>query len=280
MRLRSILGLTVSITSILITGCPQQQDDPIIDDPVSSLNALVKEYGYIGYQNPLDEAKSGTMLAGRPAALAFVAHAEDCFPEERIPRYFDRSNFTKKHTYVFKGGFGFLANANGLFSAGFNLKSNYLVNVEMTNMTIEYMSSIDVSRWYSEGMDEVCMNYLDDVGFVIQALKADNMKINIEKADGTKIGLDLNNIEEYFNFDVGVDWEITDSYNVEIKTPKYIGYQLGRLRLEDDGRSLYRAVEANDDQFIFERIALFDDPEVIESEMKSFDEEDDIYLVD
>lgn len=280
MRLRSILGLSVSMTSLLLTGCPAQQEEPIIDDPVSSLNALVREYGYIGYQNPLDEAKSGTMLAGRPAALAFVANAEDCFPEEEIPRYTDTSNFSKRHTYVFKGGFGFLANANGIFSAGLNLKSDYLVNVEMTNMTIEYMSSIDVSRWYQEGMDEICMDYLDDVGFVIQALKADKMTINIEKADGTKIGLDLENIDEFFNFDVGVDWEITDSYNVEITTPKYIGYQLGRLRLEDDGRSLYRAVEAVDDQFIFERIALFNDPGMIESEIKSLDEEDDIFIVD
>ena len=79
---------------------------------------------------------------------------------------------------------------------------------------------------------------------------------------------------------MGVDWEITDSHNVEITTPKYIGYQLGRLRLEDDGRSLYRAVEAIDDQFVFEKIALFDDPGMIESELKSLDEEDDIFIVD
>jgi hypothetical protein len=268
------MGVTMS--SLILSSC-QQQEEVITDDPVSALNSLVREYGYIGHQNPLDAASSGTMLAGRPNALAFIAHAEECFPADQISRHEDTSYFTKTHNYVFKGGFGFLANANLLFSAGAGLQSDYLVNIEMTNITIEYMSSIDIAHWYQDGMDSVCMEYLDDVGFIIQALKTEKMVISIEKADGTSIGLDLENISDYIDFGFDVDWAIVDTYKVEITTPKYIGYQLGRLRLEDGGRSLYRAVEAIEDQFIFERIALFDDPQVIESEVKSLEDEYDIY---
>lgn len=277
MNVKKFVSFSVSLTGLFFFSCQPQPEETITDDPVSSLNALVKEYGYIGHHNPLDSASSGTMIAGRPNAMAFVAQAEECFPADEVSRYEDISNFSKTHSYVFKGGFGFLANANFLFSAGLGLQSDYLVNVEMTNMTIEYMSSIDISRWYQEGMDSICMDYLDDVGFVIQALKTEKMTISIEKANGTSIGLDMDNIGEYFDFGIDVEWAIRDGYRVEITTPKYIGYQLGRLRMEDDGRTLYRAMTANNDQFVFERIALFDDPQVIESEVKSLDDEYDIY---
>ena len=109
-------------------------------------------------------------------------------------------------------------------------------------------------------MRETCREYLDDVGFVIQALITDSMKISIKKVGGLNIGLNSDNVADYFEFEAGVDWQIVDEYSIEISTPKYIGYQLGRLRLEDDGRVLYRAKTVEDDQFIFEAIGLFDDP--------------------
>ena len=109
---------------------------------------------------------------------------------------------------------------------------------------------------------ETCKVYLDDVGFIIQALIADSMKITIKKIGGTNIGIDADNINQYINIEAGVDWQIVDGYTVEINTPKYIGYQLGRLRLEDDARVLYRAMTTKEDRFIFESIGLFDDEEV------------------
>jgi hypothetical protein len=241
-----------------LSSC-QQQEQETADDPVSSLNKLMREYGHIGHQNPLDNTAPGTMLAGKPSVLSFIANSEDCFPSDEITRHVDQSNFSKKHSYKFKGGFGFFANANNLFSAGLSLKNDYMVNIEITNMTIEYMSSIDITDWYQGGMRDTCKSYLDDVGFIIQAVKSDNLKISIKSDEGTNIQLDPTNISQYIQFDFGVNWELIDEYTVEITTPKYIGYQLGRLRLDDDGRSLYRATVAENDKFIFERIGLFDD---------------------
>lgn len=256
---------SISIISFILlaagfSSC-QPEGDRIADDPVSSLNALMSDYGHIGHKNPLNNAETGTMVAGKPSGLSYIAPSEDCFPSEQIARYEDQSNFTRRHTYSFKGGFGFLGNANNLFSAGLKLNGSDLVNVEMTNMTIEYMSSIDITEWYLEGMNQTCKNYLDDVGFIIQAVKSDNIKISIESSSGTSISFDPNNISDYIEFNLGVEWQIIDQYTVEITTPKYIGYQLGRLRLDDDGRSLYRATRAEEDQFVFERIGLFDDDE-------------------
>ena len=109
-------------------------------------------------------------------------------------------------------------------------------------------------------MRDVCREYLDDVGFVIPALITDSMKLSIKKVGGLNVGLNSDNVADFFEFEAGVDWQIVDEYSIEISTPKYIGYQLGRLRLEDDGRVLYRAKTVEDDQFIFEAIGLFEDP--------------------
>ena len=57
-------------------------------------------------------------------------------------------------------------------------------------------------------------------------------------------------------------WKIVDSYKIEIDEPKYVGYQLGRLRLEDNGRTLYRATTVKDDKFIFESIGIFNKNEL------------------
>ncbi len=232
-------------------------------DPVGELNRLVNEYGYIGHQNPLENAEPGTLLAGKPNALAFVAPAEDCFPEEAVSRSFDNSNINKKYSYNFVGSLGFLANGSLPITGGFGLESNHIVQVELNGIQIEYLSSIDITDYYLNGMPEACKLYLDDVGFVIQALSTSSLKLKIMKTSGTNIRLDPANIANYFQFDFGVNWQIVDEYTVEINSPKYIGYQLGRLRLEDGGRTLYRASSVSKDgqKFLFEAIGVFDDDE-------------------
>jgi hypothetical protein len=248
--------LTLSLLPFCFTGCKK----PVTDDPVSALNGLVKEYGFIGYQNPMETSGSGTMLAGRPTALSFIAPPEDCFSPELLPRNYDTSNFRKTYNYQFQGNLGFLAFGTPVVSAGLGLNNQHTVEVELNGITIEYLSSIGVTEWYRDGMSDTCREYLDDVGFVIQALITDSMKISIKKVGGLNVGLNSDNVADFFEFEAGVDWQIVNEYEVEITTPKYIGYQLGRLRLEDDGRVLYRAKTVEDDRFIFEAISLFDDP--------------------
>ena len=247
---------TLMILPTAFTACKK----PITDDPVSALNGLVKEYGFIGYQNPMETSGTGTMIAGRPTALSFVAPPEDCFSPEQLVRNYDTSNFRRTYNYAFQGNLGFLAFGTPIVSAGLGLNNQHTVEIELNGITIEYLSSIGVTEWYRDGMNDVCREYLDDVGFVIQALITDSMKLSIKKIGGLNIGLNSDNVADYFEFEAGVDWRIVDEYSIEISTPKYIGYQLGRLRLEDDGRVLYRAKTVEDDRFIFEAIGLFNDP--------------------
>jgi hypothetical protein len=258
-NLKSILTVTSSTLLLMsFTSC----EEPVTDDPISALNGLVKEYGFIGYENPLEQSKAGTMIAGRPTALAYIAPADSCFPEDVLQRSYDTQHFNKTYNYSFQGNLGFTVFGSALFSAGLGLSKNHTVDIELNGITIEYMSSIDVTDWYRSGMSQTCKDYLDDVGFVIQGLITDSMKINIKNIGGTNVGISADNISEFINFEAGVNWEIVDSHTIEVTTPKYIGYQLGRLRLEDEGRVLYRAMVAEEDKFIFEPISLFPDSEV------------------
>jgi hypothetical protein len=246
-----IVLTAISFGSLLSIGCQPQSK-------VSPFDQMVKDYGYIGFQNSLEQSSTGTMVGGRPTALAFVAHHNDCFPEDVITRHTDLSEFSRKYSYQYKGNLGFLMEGNPLVSAGLGLTKDYTVEIELTNLTMEYMSSIDITDWYLNGMSETCKQYLDDVGFIVQSLITDNMKIKLTNQHGFHVGLDTGNIAQYFQFQAGVSWQIIDDYTVEITTPKYIGYQLGRIRLDDKGRSLYRAMSVENDQFIFEKISLFD----------------------
>ncbi|MBG59649.1 MAG: hypothetical protein CMJ16_04235 [Peredibacter sp.] len=252
---KSISLVCSAFTLLAMQSCKK----PITDDPISALNGLVGEYGFIGYENPLESSGTGTMLAGRPNALAYIAPSESCFSQDDIQRNFDRQHFNRTYNYSFQGNLGFTVFGTSLFSAGLGLNDAHTVNIELNGITIEYLSSIDVTDWYQEGMRQTCKDYLDDVGFVIQALITDSMKINIQQIGGTNIGLNSDNIANFIEFEAGVDWRIVDEYTVEISTPKYIGYQLGRLKLEDEGRVLYRAMTADEDRFVFEPISLFPD---------------------
>lgn len=272
----SLKLLSLSVLLISATGC----EEPITDDPISALNGLVQEYGFIGYENPLERSGTGVMLAGRPNALAYVAPANDCFPEDALTREYDTQHFNRTYNYTFQGNLGFTVFGSSLFSAGLGLDRSHTVNVELNGITIEYLSNIQVTDWYKEGMSDTCRDYLEDVGFVVQALITDSMKISITKIGGTNVGLTEDNIVDFIDFNAGVDYQIIDAYTVEVSTPKYIGYQLGRIRMEDEGRVLYRAMVALDDQFVFEPISLFDDAvsEAERADYVSDMDRDNIYL--
>ena len=245
------------ISLVSFTGCKKDE----LNDPLTALNGLVKEYGYIGYQNPMEKGGTGVLVGGKPDALAFIAPKEECFPDESVNRIVDTSNISKKYNYKFQGNLGFLAFGTPIVSAGLGLRKEHTVSIELNGITLEYMNSLDVTRWYREGLDDVCKEYLNDVGFVIQALQTESLTISIKKIGGLNIGLNAENVSQFFDIEAGVDWKIEDEFKLVIDTPKYIGYQLGRLKQEDNGKSLYRAMSTEDNKFIFEKISLFDEPE-------------------
>ncbi len=251
---------------ILLFSASSCNPEPEVEtDPVKVLDSLVSPYGFIGFQNAMDRADNGThtgiLVGGRPSALAYVSSHQTCFPiSDDLRRDQDKANISKTYNYSFQGNLGFLSLGIPLLNAEFGLQKSMNVNVEINGLVIEYLDSIDVTDWYREGMSETCREYLDEVGFLIQTIHTDSMKVSIQRTGGTNIGLNSDNVGNYFSFQAGVSWQLIDNYTIEITTPHTLGYQIALMKPDDNGKALYRAMSIDSDRFIFERIGFADAP--------------------
>lgn len=249
------------VAALLFSSC--QPEEEVTKDPVSELNSLVKEYGFIGFQNAMDRADSvthtGTLVGNRPTALSYVSNPETCFPvSAQLPRYTERANVNRRYNYSYQGNLGILSLGIPIVSAAFGLTKSLTVDIEINGLSIEYVDSIDVTDWYRDGMRPTCREYLEDVGFLIQTIHTDSMTLSIKRLGGTNVGLNSDNVGDFFQFEAGVNWSIVDEYTVEITTPHTLGYQIAFMKSEDNGKALYRAMSVVDDQFMFEKIGFSD----------------------
>jgi hypothetical protein len=211
----------------------------------------------------MDRGESGThtgvLVGGRPNALAYVSNASSCFPQnDFLPRYEDRANIQKSYNYSFQGNLGFLTLGIPLLNGGLGIDKSMTINVEINGLVIEYLDSIDVTDWYREGMRSTCREYLEEVGCLIQTIHTESMKISIKRLGGTNVGLNADNINDFLQFEAGVNWQFVDNYTVEINTPHTLGYQIALMKPEDNGQALFRAMSVKDDAFIFEKIGFSD----------------------
>lgn len=255
------LTKTFLLSTLLLVSC--NPEPKVNEDPTKVLNDLVSPYGFIGFQNAMDRGEGGThtgiLVGGRPNALAYVANASSCFPQnDMLPRYEDKANIQKTYKYSFQGNFGFLTLGIPILSAGLGVTDSVTAEIELNGLVIEYMDSIDVTDWYREGMRNTCREYLEEVGFLIQTIHTDSMKISLKRIGGTNIGINSENVGDYFQFEAGVNWEIIDGFTIEITTPHTLGYQIALMKPEDQGQALYRAMSVEDDAFVFEKIGFSD----------------------
>ncbi len=231
--------------------------DEVANDPVSALNGLVEKEGYIGFQNPMRDSNTGTLVGGRPDSLAFVAPSSDCFPDEDYKRVTDVSNFNKTYSYTFNGKLNLFTYGQTAISGSLKLSKDHTTVVSLKGLTHEYLSSIQVAEGYESIMSQTCKNFLDRFPFIIQALQSNKLSIAIYDRSGVEVHLDETNINEYLTISGDANWEIINGYRVELNTPTYIGYQLGKLTKADDGMSLWRSMSLKDGNFYYEPIYHF-----------------------
>ena len=253
---------------IVLTGC---------GDTMDYFDEQLAKYGYIRFRTPLRHSNTGTLLGGTPQNLAVVTNPQTCFPDEiqdpqtgeTIPtnlRYRDDSTLPRKSEAVYfrQESFVRLAEVMGAGSPSIKLKLTtehvHGVELEMKGVHIEYMDSVYLSEFYKSGhMKEFCKDYLDSVGFVIQAIQVEEMEFTFFDQDSGRFELDVENIEQFIDISTDIEWRIERNTSLVITTPKYIGYQLGVLRRKDDAMALYRATKEKKGQFHFEKIYVFDE---------------------
>lgn len=140
---------------------------------------------------------------------------------------------------------------------GFSYSKVKNVYMSFEGAEVEYIDSVQLARFYKNNMSEDCKEHLDYVGFVSQALKVNKLRFSFEGEQNGLIDLSLMNINEIVKLDPRLEWKIVKKVYLEFDSPRYIGYQVGRLSKEDAGMAYYRASEAKRNKFNFKLIGLF-----------------------
>lgn len=260
MLLRTRYFISFIFLLLALTGC----------DQLDFLFKEIHKYGHIPYPTPLEFSGPGTMVGGSPQTLNLVAAPDTCFPDaiNGIPtdlRRSDRTTLPKRSYRLSVSGalklklLNFLQTGNPVITAGTNFSIVHTIELEMTGVHVEYLDSIRLTEYYRTSMPPICKEYLDKVGFIIQALKVDKLNFKFLSKSGQRIYFQSENLENIVDIGVDVTWEIENGTTLVITTPKYIGYQLGSLRLNQDGMVLYRASKIKRNKFQFIPITVFKD---------------------
>ena len=237
-------------------------------DTSEYLNQLIESYGYISYQTPLQESGTGTLVGGSPSSLSLIAHPDTCFPRElngektglRRRDYSTLPN-TQERVSLEGGTKVDILKKLSLLTPGLSgdlsLNEVKTVDIQFNGVHVEYMDAIRLSQFYREQMTSICKDYLDKVGFIIQAIRIDQMKLQFYRENHQQIDLNLQKLEEILDISSDLDWKIEQNKTLVIDTPKYLGYQLGTLKRSDDGLAIHRATKTYNNKFIFESMDLF-----------------------
>lgn len=132
------------------------------------------------------------------------------------------------------------------------------IQLEFHDVSVEYLDSVILKTFYDQQMDSVCQNFLNEMGFIVQALKVGKMKFQFKSKNGTSIALTVPMVEQILNLGVDLSWHIENEYSLIIDSPKYLGFQLGQLKKSDQGMSFYRAAKVRNNKYIFRSISVFD----------------------
>ena len=238
--------------------------------PLKYFYKEIGKYGYINYTTPLRYSGTGTMIGGTPSTMEIIAHPQTCFPSEingqkTNLRYIDESSLPTTHenfiidTKLFAEFFDILSKTSPSIRAGIKINQIRNILIQFEGVHVEYIDIIKLVNFYKQHMPGLCKEYLDQVGFIVQAIKTNKLRFSLYDKNDVRIELDADNIKQYLDFSWDIDWTIEKRTELVINTPKYIGYQLGGLRKKSQGFSLLRASKVKRNRWVFKHIGVFED---------------------
>lgn len=246
--------------------------------PVKILKDEIKKSGHLMYQNPIAHAGPGTLIGGSPKQMMYVASPQTCFSDsDELPVKL------RQTTSIALPDIAKTINVSGNLNAelvnllgagqspigiGTNFKRVKQISLSFEDVSLEYLDAIAVKYYYDNVMDQTCKDFLDQVGFIVQAIKVGKMKFEFTGSSGGKIALSTPVLEEILKLGLGTEFSIENKYSLIIKTPKYLGYQLGQLRKKDNGFVFYRAVKEKKNRWVFESINVFSGGKSFASNLK------------
>lgn len=261
---RGFFSIQLAILIVMAgTGC----------DQLAGFHQQIRKSGHIEFQNPLAHGETGTLVGGTPKKLALVAPPETCFPNtvNGIPTELRFRDDTALPSESRVSSVGVNANlqllkivsgSNGTINAGVDFNQVSSMQLSFEGVHIEYMDSIKLTTFYKEQMGDICKSYLEQVAFIIQAIQAEKMSFKFHSKTGGEIKLTLDKIKQLIDLSADIKFQIERDVELVITSPKYLGYQLGKLQRKDNGFALYRATRTRFGRFVFEALNVFDPPKV------------------
>lgn len=243
--------LFLGITLGLVTSC----------NPQKEYDKFILKQGYIPFRQPASNIGVGSLIAGQPSQLTFVAPREACFPSsyKDVPTQLlaltdvDLSEISKKFTLDATIEANVLAtNGTPLFklkTEGHKIKS---VDIHVESASIEYLNQYAFYEWVNTSMSTWCKDRLiNGTPFINQALKVDKMSFQFLDESSGKIELNTEKIKDIIELDVNVTWKITNKFTLTITSPKYIGYHLAKVSNDDPSSVAMIANSLNGNKFKF-----------------------------
>jgi hypothetical protein len=240
-------------------------------NPEQILRAEVLNVGFIPYETPLEFAGTGTLVGGKPYEMQLIAPPESCFPSQVAGsptnmRVTDNTELPMKSS-AFQitgnariGLVDALGKGNAPISVGVSFNKAQRVDFSYTRPKREYFDAIKLTDYYRRQIPDICKDYLDKVGFISEAIKVDEMRFKFYSSNGGAIDLTAVDPKTLLEVSLGTSWQVANTYELVITTPKYIGYRMGRLTRSDNGVSLCRAIKVSDDGgYQFECLDAFKD---------------------
>ncbi|MBF0362870.1 MAG: hypothetical protein HQK49_17760 [Oligoflexia bacterium] len=257
---------TILILSFGLSSC---------GDPLKALYKEISRYGYILYKTPLEFAGPGTLVGGPPTKMYLISEPQTCFPKflqdgtpTNIYKYDNTTIATRSYTIKMSGKLsldllGKFLKLGGIslnLGAGMEAYNVTQIELKLDGVHIEYLDSINLVDHYVKNMSQTCKDFLNQVGFIIQAIKVEKMYFRFVTKSGVLLKLDLGIVEQLLNFSPSIEFSVEQGSVLRVDTPRYLGYQLGRLRYSDKGLALFRASETRKipDSYIFNPINIFD----------------------
>lgn len=233
-------------------------------DPLDYFYEEIERNGYHSYPSPMEETGTGTIISGNSRVINLIASSRTCFPSQRSKplRGYDEVTFPTKTKFLtvtsdLKLKFlRNLGNSSPSLKAGVRIKEVNKIEFKAEGIHVEHLNVPHVLEYYMNKMSSLCRPFIlgENLSFVSQVVKVDRMEFIFYSSSQGRIEIDSENINQYLDFSGDIRWKVDKNFKLIIETPKYIAYQLSRIREDEEGVSYYQTNSTGFDEWSFEKI--------------------------
>jgi hypothetical protein len=230
------------------------------NNPQQNYFKMIKNQGFMPFIAPTTNILPGSLYSpiSTEQDLITVGPYDECFSPQalRYDREIDLPSQTKK--FKIKSNIDLsqmTASGNPLFRFNYNSSIVSELNIEIKGGRTVMLNARAFARFFHSDLDDSCKYDLvkDGMYYISESLKVEQMKIIFTNSAGGKIEINSNNIDEFIELKAGVEWEISNNYELIVNSPKFIGYKLGKIEKVNNRIIMLEANSIDNGTFVFNK---------------------------